>query len=67
MYVYIVREPFSGFAKGQELSQAQYDAAPASLHLDHHTVRVWRTDPPPAPVPPKPAKGVVADQAPSAA
>ena len=41
MYVYTVREPFAGFAKGQVLSQAQVDAyAAQGGHVDHHTIRL---------------------------
>ena len=47
MYVYAVREPFAGFAKGDLLSQAQIDAYEAKGgHVDHHAIRVWRPDPP---------------------
>jgi hypothetical protein len=49
MYVYTVREPFSGFAKGDVLSQAQIDAyAAKGGHIDHHAIRVWQPDLPPA-------------------
>lgn len=52
MYVYTVREPFGGFAKGQTLTQAQVDAYEArGGHVDHHAIRVSQPDPPPvAPV-----------------
>jgi hypothetical protein len=40
MYIYTVREPFAGFAKGEVLSQAQVDAyAAQGGHVDHHTIR----------------------------
>ena len=46
MYVYTVREPFGGFAKGQTLSQEQIDAyAAQGGHADHHAIRVWQPDP----------------------
>ena len=46
MYVYTVREPFGGFAKGQTLSQEQIDAYEAKGgHADHHAIRVWQPDP----------------------
>ena len=49
MYVYTVREPFGGFAKGSVLSQADVDAYEAQGgHVDHHAIRVWQPDPPPA-------------------
>jgi len=49
MYVYTVREPFGGFAKGQVLSQEQIDAYQAKGgHADHHAIRVWQPDPAPA-------------------
>ncbi len=48
MYVYTVREPFGGFAKGDLLSQAQVDAyAARGGHVDHHTIRTWQPDLPP--------------------
>jgi len=47
MYVYTVREPFAGFAKGDVLSQEQVDAyAAKGGHVDHHAIRAWRPDPP---------------------
>ena len=47
MYVFTVREPFAGFAKGQVLSQAQVDAyAAQGGHVDHHTIRLWQPGPP---------------------
>ncbi|MEI9983522.1 MAG: hypothetical protein WDN69_10125 [Aliidongia sp.] len=47
MHVYIVREPFGGFAKGDTLSQAQLNAYEAKGgHVDHHAIRVWRPDAP---------------------
>jgi hypothetical protein len=50
MHVYIVREPFAGFAKGDVLSQAQIDAYDAKGgHVDHHAVRVSRLEPSAAP------------------
>jgi hypothetical protein len=46
MYVYTVREPFAGFAKGQVLSQAQVDAyAGQGGHVDHHTIRLRQPGP----------------------
>ncbi len=57
MYVYTVREPFGGFAKGQTLSQAQIDAyAAKGGHADHHAIRVWQPDPPTAPSAPEHAE-----------
>jgi hypothetical protein len=50
MYVYTVREPFGGFAKGDVLSQAQIDAyAAKGGHVDHHAIRIWQPDLPAAP------------------
>jgi hypothetical protein len=47
MFVYTVREPFGGFAKGEMLSQAQIDAYEAKGgHVDHHAIRQWQPDPP---------------------
>lgn len=51
MHVYVVREPFAGFAKGEILSQVQIDAYEAKGgHVDHHAVRVACLEPstPPA-------------------
>ena len=49
MYVYTVREPFGGFAKGDVLSQSQVDEYEAKGgHVDHHVVRLFQPDPPPA-------------------
>jgi hypothetical protein len=48
-HVYVVREPFGGFEKGQVISHEQAHADP-TRHTDHHTVRVWRDDPAPAAV-----------------
>jgi hypothetical protein len=51
MYVYTVREPFGGFAKGQTLSQAEIDGYEArGGHADHHAIRVWQPDPVAAPL-----------------
>ena len=51
-YVYVVREPFMGFEKGQVISHAQAEAYRAQGgHLDHHAVRVWSDDPVPVPAP----------------
>jgi|GEM_PF-4814597 hypothetical protein len=47
MYVYTVREPFAGFAKGEVLSQAQIDAYEArGGHADHHAIRLRQPAPP---------------------
>lgn len=57
MYVYTVREPFGGFAKGQQLSQAQVDAYEAmDGHVDHHAIRTLQPDPEPAPAAPEAVK-----------
>jgi hypothetical protein len=47
MYRYIVREPFGGFAKGEMLSQSQFEAyAAKGGHVDHHTIRIRVADEP---------------------
>jgi hypothetical protein len=49
MYVYVVREPFEGFVKGEVLSQAQVDAYEAKGgHADHHAIRTRQPEPPKA-------------------
>ena len=53
MFIYMVREPFGGFAKGEALSQEQVDAYERQGgHADHHAIRVWRPDPAPMPAAP---------------
>jgi hypothetical protein len=60
MYVYTVREPFGGFAKGDVLSQAQIDAyAAAGGHADHHVIRTRLPDLP-MPVAAKPTEAAPA-------
>ena len=45
MYIYTVREPFAGFAKGDVLTQAQIDLYEAKGgHVDHHAIRWSQPD-----------------------
>jgi hypothetical protein len=49
MYAYIVREPFGGFAKGEQLTEAQAEAYRAKGgHVDHHAIRISVPEPSPA-------------------